>query len=167
MKAGGNLLAIGLDGAEAGAFLPFKIETRTAEHIAAYFEPASRNSLLAGIGPADVHNRDPRQMPLVIGGVASTGDGVLAKASSAQRRFLPDRSLGLRSYQTDEPQADVSPRLVPGRPPGGEHGDCWPDADLDAVPPTQEATGDERRWLEGLYLDTPEEWDDPYRFFRW
>ncbi len=23
------------------------------------------------------------------------------------------------------------------------------------------------RWLEGLYLDTPETWDDPYRFFRW
>jgi hypothetical protein len=23
------------------------------------------------------------------------------------------------------------------------------------------------RWLDGLYLDTPEEWDDPYRFFRW
>ena len=25
----------------------------------------------------------------------------------------------------------------------------------------------ERRWLEGFYLDVPEEWDDPYRFFRW
>ena len=25
----------------------------------------------------------------------------------------------------------------------------------------------EKRWLEGFYLDTPEEWDDPYRFFRW
>ena len=25
----------------------------------------------------------------------------------------------------------------------------------------------EGRWLEGLYLDVPEEWDDPYRFFRW
>jgi hypothetical protein len=25
----------------------------------------------------------------------------------------------------------------------------------------------EARWKEGLYLDTPEEWDDPYRFFRW
>jgi hypothetical protein len=25
----------------------------------------------------------------------------------------------------------------------------------------------ERRWLDGLYLDPPEEWDDPYRFFRW
>jgi hypothetical protein len=26
---------------------------------------------------------------------------------------------------------------------------------------------DEKRWLTGLYLDQPEEWDDPYRFFRW
>jgi len=25
----------------------------------------------------------------------------------------------------------------------------------------------EGRWLDGLYLDVPEEWDDPYRFFRW
>jgi hypothetical protein len=25
----------------------------------------------------------------------------------------------------------------------------------------------ETRWLNGLYLDVPEEWDDPYRFFRW
>ena len=26
---------------------------------------------------------------------------------------------------------------------------------------------DEKRWLEGFYFDQPEEWDDPYRFFRW
>jgi hypothetical protein len=25
----------------------------------------------------------------------------------------------------------------------------------------------EQRWLEGPYLDPPEEWNDPYRFFRW
>ena len=25
----------------------------------------------------------------------------------------------------------------------------------------------EKRWLDGLYLDQPEEWDDPFRFFRW
>jgi hypothetical protein len=25
----------------------------------------------------------------------------------------------------------------------------------------------EKRWLDGLYLDQPEEWDDPYRFFCW
>ena len=28
-------------------------------------------------------------------------------------------------------------------------------------------SSEERRWLDGLYLDRPEEWDDPYRFFRW
>jgi hypothetical protein len=32
--------------------------------------------------------------------------------------------------------------------------------------PVEVGKGD-RRWLEGLYLDVPEEWDDPYRFFRW
>jgi hypothetical protein len=25
----------------------------------------------------------------------------------------------------------------------------------------------ERRWFDGLYVDRPEEWDDPYRFFWW
>jgi hypothetical protein len=30
-----------------------------------------------------------------------------------------------------------------------------------------EADKAERRRLDGLYLDVPEEWDDPYRFFRW
>jgi hypothetical protein len=25
----------------------------------------------------------------------------------------------------------------------------------------------EARWRDGLYLDVPEEWDDPYRFFCW
>jgi hypothetical protein len=29
------------------------------------------------------------------------------------------------------------------------------------------ATKPEKRWLDGLYLDVPIEWDDPYRFFRW
>jgi hypothetical protein len=28
-------------------------------------------------------------------------------------------------------------------------------------------TKSEKRWLDGYYLDSPEEWDDPYRFFRW
>jgi hypothetical protein len=29
------------------------------------------------------------------------------------------------------------------------------------------ATRSDQRWLDGLYLNQPEEWDDPYRFFRW
>jgi len=27
------------------------------------------------------------------------------------------------------------------------------------------ATRPEKRWLSAFYLDQPEEWDDPYRFF--
>lgn len=30
-----------------------------------------------------------------------------------------------------------------------------------------DASKAEKRCLEGLYIDVPEEWDDPYRFFRW
>jgi len=29
------------------------------------------------------------------------------------------------------------------------------------------ASRQEERWMDGLYLDMPEEWDDPYRFFWW
>jgi hypothetical protein len=25
----------------------------------------------------------------------------------------------------------------------------------------------EKRWLDAFYVDQPEEWDDPYRFFNW
>ncbi len=49
-------------------FLPFKVTMKKAEHIAAFFEPAGHDSLLAGVGPADVHNRAPREMPLVSAG---------------------------------------------------------------------------------------------------
>jgi hypothetical protein len=30
-----------------------------------------------------------------------------------------------------------------------------------------DAAKSEKRWLDGLYLDAPEEMDEPYRFFRW
>src|SRR5439155_17680286 len=64
LKEGGRLLALGLDGEEVEAFLPFRIEMKKREHLAAYFESPGMKSLLAGIGPADVHNRDPRELPL-------------------------------------------------------------------------------------------------------
>ena len=38
---------------------------------------------------------------------------------------------------------------------------------LDHLRKPVEASGAEKRWLDGLYLDVPEEWDNPYRFFRW
>jgi hypothetical protein len=38
-------------------------------------------------------------------------------------------------------------------------------ADIAMVPVAPPTT--EGRCSQGLYLDQPEEWDDPYRFFRW
>ena len=79
LKAGGNLLAIGLDQQDVD-FLPSEIGIRKREHIATFFEPPAADSLFSGVGPADVHNRDPRQLPLVDSGATIVGDGVLAVA---------------------------------------------------------------------------------------
>jgi hypothetical protein len=95
LKAGGHLLALGLDEQEAAAILPFRVGMKKAEHIAAYFDPPAADSLLAGVGPADVHNRDPRKLPLVSEGAAMIGDGVLAVAANAKVVFcqLPPYTL--------------------------------------------------------------------------
>ncbi|NQU20761.1 MAG: carbohydrate binding domain-containing protein, partial [Candidatus Nealsonbacteria bacterium] len=45
----------------------------------------------------------------------------------------------------------------------GDAGKLWL-RDVRMVPIAAPTEG---RWLEGLYLDVPEQWDDPYRFFRW
>src|SRR5262249_26436359 len=87
LKEGGHLLALGLDGGEIEAFLPFRIETKKREHLAAYFESPGRNSLLAGLGPADVHNRDPRELPLVAGGATVIGNGILARGETGNVIF--------------------------------------------------------------------------------
>jgi len=87
LKAGGHLLALELDGAEASTFLPEPLRTTKREHIAAWFQAFGVGSLLAGVGPADVHNRDPRELPLVSGGAAVVGNGVLAKAEKANVVF--------------------------------------------------------------------------------
>ena len=88
LKAGGHLLALGLDEEEANAFLPFKVGMTKAEHIASCFEPPAANSLLSGVAPADVHNRDPRKLPLVSAGATVLGDGVLAQAENANVVFF-------------------------------------------------------------------------------
>ena len=167
LKAGGHLLAIGLDEQNANAFLPFKVRMKKQEHIAAYFEPFGVNSLLTGIGPADVHNRDPRQLPLVSEGAAVVANGILARAENANVVFCQ-----LAPWQADYKQqynlkrtyrraSFLVTRLLSNMGVAGStpllaqfH------SPLDAAKP-------EKRWLDGLYLDAPEEMDDPYRFFRW
>jgi hypothetical protein len=107
LRAGGNVLALGLDEGEANSLVP-AVRTKKQEHIASFFEPFGADSLLAGIGPADVHNGGAGQLPLVSGGARVFGDGVLAKAEDANVIFwqLPPYTLtsaegAAQSFQVD------------------------------------------------------------------
>ncbi len=164
---GGPVLALGWGDADAQTWGPVRVEFRTAEHLSTSFAAEGAGSVFAGIGPADAHLRAPLAGPLVRGGaVRAIGDGVLAQATNApfvfcqlepwrfsvaqantkrtfrRTAFLLSRLLGNLGVGASTPLLERF-----GRPPA------------DAV---QEA-----RWRTGFYLDTPAEWDDPYRHFRW
>jgi hypothetical protein len=167
LKDGGRVLAIGLDGTEAAPFLPFPIETKQREHIAATFDPPGVKSLLAGVGPADVFSRDPRDLPLVTRGAGMLGDGIVAKAEDAGVVFCQ-----LAPWQYDPGKAmnlkrtfRCCSRLVTRLAANLGADSAVPI--LDRFHDPADASGGDKRWLNGLYLDAPEEWDDPYRFFRW
>ncbi len=86
IEAGGHVLTLGLNEREANTFLPTEVEMEDQEHIATWFEPFGRRSLLAGVSPADVHNAAPRNMPLLIGDVA-IGNGVLGQIKDTHIAF--------------------------------------------------------------------------------
>ncbi|MBE3068674.1 MAG: hypothetical protein IMZ66_00400, partial [Planctomycetes bacterium] len=167
LKAGGRVVAIGLDEPGANAFLPFKVTMKKAEHISTIFEPFAADSPLAGIGPADVHNRDPRERPLVSGGATPVGDGVLAKADGAGVVFLQlvpwefDYSKQFNLKRTFRRTSFALARLLAAQGVAGST------PVLTRFSSPVDAAKPEKRWLDGLYLDAPEEMDDPYRFFRW
>jgi hypothetical protein len=161
---GGRVLALKLPGAEANAFLPTRVTTRPAEHIAAWFPAFGANSLLAGVSPADVHNRAPRDLPLVEGGATTHGDGVLAGTESIlfsqivpwdfdpePKQFNQRRTFVRSSFCVSRILANLG---VSGSTPLPERF-------------SQPANSEDSRWQDGLYLTRPTEWDDPYRFFRW
>jgi hypothetical protein len=166
VKTGGRVLALGLDEAEATSFLPVNVSTERREHIAACFEPFSFSSPLAGVSPAEVHNRDPREFPLISEGATVAGDGVLATAADGRVVFCQivpwqfdysgDKMNVKRTYRR---AACLVARLLGNLRAAGE----TPILEHISTP----VAADEKRWAAGHYLDTPEEWDDPYRFFRW
>jgi hypothetical protein len=150
--------------------------------------------LLAGVGPADVHNRAPREIPLVSGGATVLGDGVLAKAREVNVVFCQfppymvsradaGKGDGSNLYQVPEgPFRQIGP--VPFSGPQNlrrtyrrtsfqlarllaNMGVATPTPLLARFSSPLTATRPEKRWLDAFYLDQPEEWDDPYRFFRW
>jgi hypothetical protein len=167
LKAGGHLLAVGLDGGETEAFMPSKVEFKLAEHIAAYFESPGVQSPLAGVGPADVHNRDPRQLALVSKGASVIGNGVLARSETGNIVFCQlvpwqfDAGKQMNLKRTFRRAAYLVTRLAANLGAAGRT------PILDRIRRPALAARPEERWREGLYLDVPEEWDDPYRYFRW
>jgi hypothetical protein len=167
LKTGGNLLAVGLDEQQANTFLPFKVRMKETEHISSYFEPFGFHSLFAGIGPADVQCREPQMLPLLSSGSKIIGDGVLAESNNFNVTFC---QLAPWQFSKTKPQnvkrtfrrtSNLLTRLL------ANMGVAGPTAILERFSRPIDTSKDEKRWLDGLYLDEPEEWDDPYRFFRW
>ena len=108
IKTGGHVLALGLDEQEAKAFLPMTVEMKNREHIATYFEPLGASSFLAGVGPAEVHNSAPRELPLVSAGVSAVGNGVLATANGANVVFCQIPPYGVSKARGTVPSLVVS-----------------------------------------------------------
>jgi hypothetical protein len=167
LAAGGRVLAVALDQQDADNLLPFKVTLTPAEHISAFFEAPGRESALAGVGPADVLNRGPREVPLLNDGAKAIGDGILGNSSDHSVVFcqvapwqidVRDQPNLKRTYRRT---SYLLTRLLANLGVAGE----VPLADRVHMP--VKAPDAEKRWQDGLYLDIPEEWDDPYRFFRW
>jgi hypothetical protein len=167
VKAGGNVLAVGLTQEDASALFPFRVTIKKAGHISCGFEARSLTPLLAGVCPADLQNHAPCEMPLVTAGAQILGDGVLAQAQKANVvffqmepwQFASTNQANLR--RTFRRASFALSRLL------ANMGVSAPTPLLERFhqPPTPGQT--EKRWLTGFYLDQPQEWDDPYRFFRW
>jgi hypothetical protein len=171
LAAGGRVLAIALDQEDADAVLPFKVKLVKAEHISSFFDAPMMGSPLAGTSPADVHNRGPREIPLLASGATVVGDGVLGftsgdadKSSVVFCQFAPwqvDPRDEPNLRRTFRRNSFLLTRLLANMGVAGE----VPLLERFHTPANAKQT--EKRWLTGLYLDVPEEWDDPYRFFRW
>jgi hypothetical protein len=167
LKAGECVLALGLEEQDARARLASAVSMKRAEHISAFFGPFGLRSPFAGIGPADVHVREPRELPLVTGSASIVGDGILAVDESSKIVFCQlvpwhfDYTNSYNLKRTYRRTAFLVARVLSNLGASGS----TPLLARFSSPVT--GAKPEKRWLEGLYLDQPEEWDDPYRFFRW
>ena len=168
LKSGGNLLAIGLGQDDINRLLPFKMTMKKAEHISSFFESVGPDSLLTGIGPADVHNRDPRELPLVSAGAEVLGDGILARVPTANTVFVQMAPWQFENSQTLNLKRTFRHLVVLLNRLLANMGVAGLTPLLDRFDEPVPAAAELSKPLAGsLYLDQPTEWDDPYRFFRW
>jgi hypothetical protein len=106
-------------------------------------------------------------LPLVTAGLKVSGNGVLAVAENANVIFCqmaPWRFEGrgqMNLKRTHRRASFLLSRLLANMGVAGS----TPLLDRFHLP--VDSTKPEQRWLDGFYFDVPEEWDDPYRFFRW
>jgi hypothetical protein len=160
-------LTIGIDQTEMDIIFP-GVEMKKEEHIAAYFRPFPTGSMFSGIGPSDVHNRSPKAISLVASGAIKAGNGVLAQTDEANAVFcqLVPWNLDFSNKQHNIKQTFRRSSFLLNRLLGNMGIESSADF-LSRVNNPVAKGKEEKRWLNGLYQDVPEEWDDPYRFFRW
>lgn len=157
INAGGYLLSIGLDENESKVF---NVTAKKAEYICSFFEPAGIDSLLAGVGSADVTIREPRIITLI-------SDGVLAVSKEGNQVFcqLVPWQFDYKSYYNLKKSflrtSFLVTRILGNMGVRGE----TPFIQRFSTP--VEGSDKIDRWLNGFYMDIPEEMDDPYRYFRW
>jgi hypothetical protein len=161
----GRVLAFGLDTNDLAALSWLPVTVTPGEHLSAGLEAFGRESRLAGIGPADVHLREPRNVPRVTGGARGYGNGVLAEnATAVFCQLVPwefDGSHSMNLKRTERRMNFLLSRLL------SNLGVASTTPLLERFVTPVDTAREEPRWRQGLYLDAPEEWDDPYRFFRW
>jgi hypothetical protein len=166
MKAGGHAVAVALQPEDAAAVAVPGLAMKRGEHLSTLFPPGGRGSATEGASAADLHNRDPHDWPLISGGAQILGDGALATADDGRLmicQVAPWQFEGAAANlrRTRRHVAVLLARLL------ANQGIAGSTPILERFHAPLEPTKKEQRWLDGLYLDKPEEWDDPYRFFRW
>ena len=178
LKAGGRLLAMGLGQDEANAFLPSKVAMTKAEYGCGSYSLPAADSPFAGVAPADLYNRMPRELSLVSGGAATIGDGVLAKAEGADVVFcqlVPWQYDDAKNYfvkPTFRRFSFTLSRLLANMGVTAKTPLLDSMEEPLAVDGVKDSSSKQQdvgstRWLSGLYLDKPEVLDDPYRYYRW
>ncbi len=139
---------------------------KLAELDYAWQRPSAVGSLKRASG-SPARQRDPRELPLVRAGATILGNGILAKADNLNVVFCQmvpwqfDSKKPMNQKRTFRRASYLVTRLVANMGAAGST------PLLARFRNPVEASKKEERWLEGFYLDAPEEWDDPYRFFRW
>ena len=161
------MLTIGIDQSEMNILFP-EVLMKKEEHIASYFSTFGTLSLFSGIGPSDVHNRAPKEIYLISSGAAKVGNGVLAQAGEVNAVFcqLVPWRLDFSNQQHNIKQTFRRSSFLINRLLGNM-GIISSSDFLSRFNSPVDKVKEEKRWLSGLYQDEPEEWDDPYRFFRW